>query len=207
MKIDTSIYSFLAKLNNGVSKANKFMVSFSLPQGIDINDINTEYYNTDSLQHLIQFNDRLLNSNNQINVFCHTCSLPQRTLLTYTHKHYGSPYLVPYTQQYDPVTFSFYTDSNFNTRRYFEIWQGAAVNLSPNTMNYYNEFVSDLTITTISEESDEKYQVTLFEAFPLNIGMVDMSYSNTGAQNISVTMAYRVWKSNNDRSQIDSVLS
>ena len=207
MKIDTSIYSFLGKLKNGLQKANKFLVTFTLPPGINLASQSDVFYNVDSVQGRIQQNDVLMNSNSQINVFCHTCALPQRTLITYTHKHYGAPYLVPYSQQYDPVTFSFYADSEFNTRKYFEIWQSAIVNIGPNTMNYYNEFVSDVKITTISDEADGKYAVDLFEAYPLNIGMVDMSYSNTGVQSVQVTLAYRLWKSNHDNSKIEPIPS
>jgi hypothetical protein len=127
---------------------------------------------------------------------CHSCSLPQRTLLTYDHKQLAAPYRVPYSQSYDPVTFSFYADTDYSTREYFDIWQNAAINIGSNTVNYYNEFTSDVRITTIDIEGNDAYFVDLYEAYPINIGVVDLSYSTMNAvQTVTVTLSYKYWAS------------
>jgi len=130
--------------------------------------------------------------------------MPGRTLLTYDHRQLATPYRVPYSQsQYDPVTLSFLTDSNFNTRTYFETWQGAVLNVSSNTVNYYDEFVSDIRIILINPDGyDSEYYVDLYECYPLTIGQVDLGYANDGFAKIPVTFSYKYWQSSTDDTQI-----
>jgi hypothetical protein len=73
---------------------------------------------------------------------------------------------------------------------------GTVMNLTSNTTNYYDEFVSDVNIITMDREGKDTYRVTLLEAFPLNIGAVDLAYSNMNSVAIiNVTMAFKYWKS------------
>jgi hypothetical protein len=189
---DVSISSFVGKLKNGLAKPNRFVVDFSLPRGIDsfkqgmnqrvqygqINQQNQEY-----------------NADGTINIFCHTCSLPQRSLLTYTHKQLASPYRVPYSQQeYDPVTFSFYTDNALNTRRFFDIWQTAVINTTVNTVNYYNEFTTNVTIKVLDDEGRETYSIVMYECYPVNVGAIDLSYSASDVlMTVTVSLSYKQW--------------
>jgi len=201
--MDMSLFSFLSKLDKGISKPSRFRVSFNLPSGIDLSRASDPFFNPDSTKGEIQRNQQILNANEKINIFCHSATLPQRSFMYFTHKHYGPEYKVPYTQVYEPVTFSFYSDEAMSTRSYFEIWQSAAVNIGTNSMNYYNEFVSDIDIDVLSVEGNPMYSVHLYEAYPLSIGMVDLSYSNANqVSTLTVTMSYRLWKAKNDQTYI-----
>jgi hypothetical protein len=195
MSNDVSIKSFIAKLGTGLAKPCRYRVEFNLPAGFNA-DPSLPGVNTDSAASNIRTKEREYNQNGLVNVLCHTCSLPQRSLLTYEHKQLSAPYRVPYSQAYDPVTFSFYADSDYIVREYFDIWQNAVVNIGSNTINYYNEFTSDVNIYAINDAGEDTYYVTLFEAYPINIGIVDLSYSNMNAtQTVTVTLSYKYWAS------------
>lgn len=197
-KVNVSVNSFITALGNGLAKPNRFLVEFKLPKGIAESKLSVD---SDALAGNIVSKDKEINTvigdsgTGAINIFCHTCSLPQRSLLTYLHKQVSSPYRVPYSvQEYDPISFSFYADKDMKTRRYFDIWQNAVINIQPNTLNFWNEFTSNVTISMIDEEGNSTYSIVLYECFPISVGMIDLSYS---ASNILlspiVTMTYRYW--------------
>jgi hypothetical protein len=197
MSNDVSIKSFIAKLGTGLAKPCRYRVEFNLPAGFNADNASSLLgMNISSSAALIRAVETNLNQNGLINVLCHTCSLPQRSLLTYEHKQLSAPYRVPYSQTYDPVTFSFYADSEYIVREYFDIWQNAVVNIGSNTLNYYNEFTSDVKIYAIDDAGEDTYSVILYEAYPINIGIVDLSYSNMNAtQTVTVTLSYKYWAS------------
>lgn len=200
---DVSITSFISRFDSGIAKPNRYRVEFKLPRGhgADFSEIGT---NSASSSDFIQMFEFSLNRNGNVNIMCHTCTFPQRSLLTYEHKQLAAPYRVPYSQSYDPVTFSFYTDSNYLVREYFDIWQNAVINIGSNTLNYYNEFTSDIKIIALDVRGNDAYAVTLFEAYPINIGVVDLSYSNmNNVQNVTVTMSYKYWASDGTDTEVN----
>jgi hypothetical protein len=192
MTTDVSISGFISKLKNGLARPNRFIVEFVLPRGVSDfkSGMNSNVQSGQISQQNFKFN-----GDGTVNVFCHTCSLPQRSLLTYTHRQLSSPYRVPYSQQeYDPVSFMFYADSELNTRRFFDIWQTAVVNTAVNTMNYYNEFTTGVTIKVLNDEGEPGYSVVLYECYPISVGMVDLSYSTANqVMSVMVTMSYKQW--------------
>lgn len=202
MSNDLSVSSFITRFKTGFARPNRYRVEFSLPAGFNTSP-TFPGVNSNSSASLIRFQEINMNRQGNINIMCHSCNLPQRTLLTYEHKQLIGPYRVPYSQSYDPVTFSFYTDPEYTTREYFDIWQNAVVNIGSNSMNYYNEFTSDIRIYTIDSAGNDAYFVDLYEAFPINIGMVDLSYSNLNTtQTVTVTMSYKYWASKNNDTRV-----
>lgn len=191
--IDIGIERFISTLSRGLAKPNKFLVEFKLPEGIGE---MKEGVNNSSTRGQISSLDTIYNQNSAINIYCHTCSLPQRSLLTYVHKQTSAPYRVPYSvAEYDPITFSFYSDGELNTRKYFDIWQNAVMNTKSNTVNYWNEFTSDITIKIIDEIGNIGYTVKLSQCYPVSVGMVELSYSMSNMLlSTMVTMCYRSWE-------------
>ena len=203
MSNDLSVTSFISRFGSGFARPNRYRVEFSLPRGFSASPA-LPGVNSNSSSALIQFQEIAMNQNGNINIMCHSCNLPQRTLLTYEHKQLIGPYRVPYSQSYDPVTFSFYTDPQYTTREYFDIWQNAVINIGSNTLNYYNEFTSDIRIFTLDNLGNDTYFVELYEAYPINIGIVDLSYSNMNTtQTVTVTMSYKYWASNRNDTRVN----
>jgi hypothetical protein len=205
MSNDLSITSFISKINLGLAKPSRYRVEFSLPRGFE-DSPSLPGVNSNSSSSLIKSQEANMNRQGYINIMCHSCNFPQRTLLTYEHRQLIGPYRVPYSQTYDPVTFSFYTDPYYTVREYFDIWQNAVINIGSNTVNYYNEFTSDIRIVSIDNEGNDTYFVDLYEAYPLNVGMVDLSYSNmNNTQTITVTMSYKYWASGMNDTRISRI--
>lgn len=194
----SNLTRFIGHLRNGLARPNRYEVFFTLPRGVlDVTAVVSRSVNYKSMMGMITAQDFRMNEDGRIGLFCHTCSLPMRSLATFEHKtHMGPAYKAPYSSSYEPVTFTFYADKGMNTRRYFDIWQQSVLNVYSNTNNYMNEFTSDVTIVTLDQEGKPGYRTTLYEAFPVNVGAVDLSYSqNNALTNVSVTLSYKIWES------------
>lgn len=194
MKTDQSVSDFLAKFQRGFASPNRYRVEFSLPSGVKALTAGMIGVNADALAKNMPGMNSFFNSNNQVNIACHTMTMPQRSLMTYEIKQNSAPVRYPYSATYDPVTFSFYVNSDYNTRDFFEVWQSSVVNFSTNTINFPDEYVSNVKMYAQDTHGQDTYGVTLENAYPLNIGIVDFSYSQMNAfQTITVTMSYKWW--------------
>lgn len=190
MAIDMSISKFFAMFKTGPAKSNRYRVRFYLPKGIPNAPGSLVASRTGNISSVFS----RLNGQEEINIKCHTALMPGRSFLTSEHKQMATPHRVPFSQSYDPVSFSFYLDNSYDTKEFFDTWQNAAVNVPNNTMNFYNEYISEMTIETVDAYGNPTYGVKLFDAFPLNVSPIDFSYSNSVLQNINVTMSYKYWQ-------------
>ena len=159
--------------------------------------------NNESSNNAIRGNDQTLNKDGAINIACHNLVMPGRTLMLADHKQIGGPYRIPYSQTYDPVTFTFYGDRNLNARRYFDIWQTAVININDNSINFWNEYTADIEIAQLDKKGEKTYVVTLYEAYPFAVGDVPYAYASTHqVQDVSVSIQYRIWRANHDTTTI-----
>lgn len=194
-----NINDFVAQFgDSGVAKANRYRLEFNLPPGIQ-QDASAFFINTDSANSRIQGLQNELNRTGGINMMCHTATLPSRELQTFELGQYGPPHSMPQTASYMPVSFGFYSNGNLDTRRFFEVWQTAVHNISSNTFNFYNEYVSDIKIFTLDTSGQDRYMVEIYEAWPMSIMQVDYSYSNNDtAQTFMVAFRYKYWQAKHD---------
>ena len=191
-KQDGEIWRFLSHFKNGFAKSSRFRIEFTLPKGAkgkNVNDVN-QFSRAGQITGM----ETLYNRNGSINIKAHTVTFPQRALSTFEIKHNSAPFKLPYTSSYDPVTISFYNDQNMDTRRYFDIWQAAIMNFSNNTINFYNEYVSDIKMYIQNDQGEDVYGILLVEAYPMGLSIMDMSYSSQNQMlPSSVTFSYKYW--------------
>lgn len=185
---------FLTHFNKGIMRPNRYHVEFNLPSGV-MGELNGFTHNSVGAAQL-RAKQLAMNAAGGINIKCHTAMFPQRSLATSERLQNSSPFRTPYSANYDPVTFSFYADGDADTRKYLDLWQNTVINVRSNTLNFYNEFVSDIRMWHVTETGRRTYGVRLFEAFPLAVGAVDISFANmNNFQNIVGSFAYRRWES------------
>lgn len=197
--MSADITNFLSKFS-GFARPNRFLLEFSLPKGITATGT---WLNTESTVAGMITNSALLNGNGVIQISCHTCTMPARTLMTHPHVQHGAPFRVPYSQQYEPVTFSFYSGRYHEQRHFFEIWQTAVVNLNDNSFNFLSEYCSDIDIWQLDRNNNKTYGVRLYNAWPMAIGELQYNYGeNSTPLSITVTMEYKLWKNNHDTTTI-----
>lgn len=190
---DNSIYDYLTNFQSGIMKSSRFRAEFKLPKGV-MGSTSTHAVNTNALQSRMTSNEYGFNNNGSINVKCHTASFPARSIQTLDFRSNSVNFRVPYAAMYDPITLVFYADSNMDTREYFELWQAAVMNFGNNTSNFYNEYVSDIKLYLQNDYGADTYGIILYECYPLNINILDVSYATTNTPiNIMITLSYKSW--------------
>lgn len=195
-----NVSEYLGHFPLGFARQNRYIVSFMMPPGI--NETGS-WVNSESSNGQIQTIENDLNNDGAINISCHTASLPARTLMVYPLTQHSAPFNVPYSQQYDPVTFSFYGANYLRQRHFFDVWQTAVVNINDNSMNFFDEYTQDVEIWQLDRMGNRTYGVKLFAAWPLSIAEVPYSYSaNNAVVEVSVTLSFKLWKSAYDTTNI-----
>jgi hypothetical protein len=190
----SNLWDFLSHFQTGFAQRSKYRVEFTLPPGVNL-ATGTIGVNTESTQGNIRQIENSFNAKGGINIKCHSMTFPQRSLMTYEHKQNSAPFRIPYSSVYDPTTFSFYANAQLDTRDYFDIWQAAVVNVGTNTINFYDEYVSDIKLWALDAQGKDSYGVVLYEAWPLNVGQLDYGYAESNTlQTTSVTMSYKSWQ-------------
>lgn len=203
--VSNLVFNFLSAFERGAARPNRYRVEFNLPQGLSGSSAqaNSIGINGDALASNIRRMQQYFQGQisgpagnmGSINIKCEHATFPQRSMMTYEHRQNSAPFRLPYSSAYDPVTFSFYSDSDLDTRDYFDVWQSVVSNFTTNTMNFYNEYVSDIKIYQMDIQGNDTYSVSLFESWPINVGSFEVSYGQFDTVTITnVTMAYKYWQ-------------
>lgn len=192
------ITDLMSHFRKGISRPNRYGLMFNLPSGIGLGGASLGA-NPEALAGNIRTMENYLNGSGGVDVKCHTATFPQRSTLTMEQRQNSAPFKTPYSGSYDPVSFSFYNDSAMDARDYFDIWHSCVVNVGSNTMNFYDEYVSDVHMFMIDDYGQKTYGVTLFEAYPLVVGQFDVSYAQMNSvTSTTVTLAFKSWAPNNN---------
>lgn len=103
----------------------------------------------------------------------------------------------------ESASFTFYCDTNWDVRAYFEDWIGsAAIDPLSKEVGFYNNYVGRITIYTLDRGDRRTGAWTLVDAFPRTIALTPLSASNEGINRVNVIMQYKYWKS--DALAVDS---
>ena len=163
----------------GFAKGNRYNVSFfGLPAGLST-AVN------ENLQYL-----------------CESVSLPTKGIASNAHDVYGPPREIPYRETFTEAALSFILDDAFTLKRYFDTWQANIINPETGNVNYWNNYVGNITITRLPNDSTnflgsaDRYRVELREVYPSAVGEIALGHSQ-GSEilKLSVTFKYRKWMS------------
>jgi len=108
---------------------------------------------------------------------------------------------MPYSSEYggEGLPITFHVDRDMTVKRFFDQWmEGIVVGGSQSTfaVNYQNNYTCDIQIKQLDEQENIVYGITLIEAFPRYMNILELSNSSQNeTHKLSVTFAYRYWKS------------
>ena len=201
----------------GFSKANRFMIDFILPEGVDVStvEVNNEAGAGDLQDHVapsIPFLEEIKGSTTQgelrksgvsrgIRAMCENIEMPGRNIDTKEFQTYGPSRNIPIGHSFaGTITATFYADKYLRQRTFFEMWQKAVVNTKSNNMNFYNEYTGGLRIYQLGAFDGEgdrdriSYGVELMEVYPKTIAAVPFNAGPVSdVQKVTVEFAYHKW--------------
>ena len=191
--VDDGIYEFLEHFKNGVMKSSRFRAEFTLPSGVVASN-NTYAVNPKAFNGTIKGIQQSFNSNGTINIKCHTVTFPNRNINVTKIRINNTMVTVPQYVDYDPISLTFYADGAMDTRSYIELWQSCVINFGNNTMNYYNEYTSDIKLYVQNDEGKDVYGIILYEAYPQQLSPLEMSYGSSNMPlNVMCMFCYKSW--------------
>ena len=133
---------------------------------------------------------------NDLTFVCEQAELPGKTVLTVEDKLYGPVRKIGYGQMFIDTTMTFIcTAQGWEEKAFFDTWQNDIVDPDMYDASYYNDYTTDLVLRTFTEQNRPSYGIKFKEAFPLNVGAVNIGWSqNNEYARLSVTFAYRKWE-------------
>ena len=126
---------------------------------------------------------------------CEQAELPGKTILTVEDKLYGPVRKIGYGQMFIDTTMTFIcTAKGWAEKEFFDIWQNSIVDPEMFDASYYTDYTRNLELRTFTETNSPSYGIKFIEAFPLNVGAINLGWSqNNEYARLSVTFAYRRW--------------
>lgn len=77
-----------------------------------------------------------------------------------------------------------------------ESWMNKVFNLKSRTFEYYDDYTKDIEIYLLNKTGNEIHKVTLREAYPINMGEIQLDYNGgSNIVKIPVTIVYKWWES------------
>lgn len=94
----------------------------------------------------------------------------------------------------ESAAFTFYCDTNWDVRSYFENWMGQVANFGSKEPNYYDNFVGEVEVSVLNRRDSTMKSWTLKEAFPRVLNITPVAQGGDGIVRVAVTFAYRSWE-------------
>lgn len=160
-------------LNSDLARPNQFEVLITPPPGL-----STQYAENVSL-------------------LCESTQLPQMVIATKPFKIQGPAHQMPVNVEYggEGIQLSFHVDGSFNTKKFFDEWMHLIVTPGSFTMNFQKDYTTRIIIDTLDRGNNISYSVTLVDAFPKMMNLVDLNHdSKNQTMKLNVIFSYRYWE-------------
>jgi len=189
----------------GLARQNRFVVIMSPP--------TTSLINTDvqgligsALSGNLGLND-FINDPRDIALLCEATSIPGRSINTieYERDGYRNQVKIPYTYTNEDVTMTFHLTNDYYARKFFEKWMASVFDRNTHTLNFQNEYTTDVTIQQLDQDNVVVYGVKLKGCYPTSINSINLDNQGTDTtQKLQVTFTYEEFQ---PEGTVDSIVS
>jgi hypothetical protein len=159
-----------------LARPNRFEIVFPLPKGM-----------TDS---------SVLGDSRLVSLFCESTSLPTQSIGVKQQRIYGPSYQRPFSSEFggEGITMTFLVDGSMDVKGFFDAWLSIIVDPFQYFVHYSDNYTVPIIIKQLNEQDKPIYSVTLEEAFPRNIAIMELNNTlQNSVHKLNVTFAYRRW--------------
>ena len=169
----STLKEFISQIRDGMARPNHFSVELSLPK--------------------ILANDELIKPKmGKIMLFCEQSQLPGVSFMSSQVRSFGEFKEVPYEKLYEPVSLSFYVDSDFIVKRLFDKWINAIQDTRSRIYLYPDEYLSaSITIYAHDVENNKKYSCILHNCYPKAVSPIQLDYNSKDVMRLGVQLSYK----------------
>ena len=162
---------FIAQVKSeGLMKSNRYIIEMVMPTGM-----------------------RPSVNMRKVLLLCDSIAVPGVTISTTPARTYGEIREMPYEKIFAPANLSFYVDNKMEVKKLFDEWQGVIQNPTTRNHGYYRDYTTKIVITILDVYDNQRYQITLHEAYLKDLGSVQMSNESREVMKLNVTFQYKYW--------------
>jgi len=186
---------FRSKLSNagGLARSNRYKVSIPVSDLLNKSRVVAEHNGWETTY----FEDAGVVSKSigeRLEIFCKKAELPGVQFSVDEIRYYGEPFKFPYMPVYTDLSLSFYVGSDMAERKFWDAWMFSIMDPYSHDFNYITEYSVDIVIDQYNELDESVYQIKLFDAYPISISQMDVSYDDDNrVHECTVTCAYKRW--------------
>jgi len=127
-------------------------------------------------------------------------ALPGKQLGEQQIKRFGAQFKMANEMIVDTLPLTIMCSKDMRERDWFDAWisviHGAGLGSSNLYRNlYYDMYNTTVRITSLNRKLKEEYSIQLLEAWPNNMGQVELSWDNSEVSTFTLTLAFRDWVS------------
>jgi hypothetical protein len=166
---------------NGIAVTSKYAVQVTTPQIMGGARSEQAFGNSSGMS--------------MVSFLCNSVSFPGMSLTGNETIVNNVPYFVPGAVHMDSTTLTFYCDSDMKVKTFFDLWMDAIFNnKGAREFKFRQDYTTKIDMLIYNQQQQVIYKVELFEAFPINVGGMHMSYSGTQPLEFQVQFASTSWK-------------
>jgi len=173
--MSNKLEEFISHIKTGMAKTTHFEVLIARPSSLMTEPLNSNI--------------------RKIFLFCEQAQLPGVSYETNQVRSYGEVKDAVYSKLYEHINLSFYVDSGFLVKDFFNSWMNVIQDPETRDFNYPTEYLSP-TIEIIVQDAQDigRYKCTLYNAFPKSISAVQLDYGGKDVMKLQVSMSYQYAK-------------
>lgn len=163
---------FISHIKTGLAKPTHFEVLIARPPSLLIEPLNSNI--------------------RKIFLFCEQAQLPGVSFETNQVRSYGESKDVPYAKLYEHINLSFYVDSGFLVKDFFDSWMKVIQDPITRDFKYATTYLAPTIEITVQDAQDtDRYRCTLYNAFPKSISAVQLDYAGKDVMKLQVAISYQ----------------
>jgi hypothetical protein len=172
------ISEFISEVKqNGLSRTNRFAVSFGMPQVLE-GGVNP-------FQGVHQARLAML--------LCENIQIPGVNFNTIQNRTFGEFRETPYEKMYDPITATFYVDREMKVKKLFDKWQQGIQNPDTREFNFYKNYTTNMQIYVNDTLNQTYYGAVMYEVYPKSVSAITLDHNSKEIMKLSVTFQYKYW--------------
>ena len=140
---------------------------------------------------------------------CESATLPGQGFFAVEDSEYGPKRAIPHKPQYDVFDCTFMLTNDFEDRELLELWLNQVNGFSAG--NFHSRFHDNYRGVVIVEALDmigrPNYRCIMSDAFPVQMGVINLGYANSEIAKFNVQMRYRHWTGEFTNSKQDGLIT
>jgi hypothetical protein len=138
---------------------------------------------------IIPFGDSQLTS-----LMCHSVTLPSQFVVTDTNNMFGISRDHAWMKNVNQIVMRFYMDTDLKVKKIFDDWLKQIHNPDNGILDYYNNYIRDITIKVLDINDNVRNEIQVYEAYPRNVEGDTMEARANGIATLAVTFNFRYYR-------------